>query len=58
MSRNECCDRQTLIAVVGAVDLVLSDWVLQEEHRSIEALIDALVEVIYYMSASAIVPRG
>jgi AcrR family transcriptional regulator len=37
------------LAVVGAVDLVLSDWVLQAERGPVDALIDSLTDVVGWM---------
>jgi AcrR family transcriptional regulator len=37
------------LAVVGAVDLVLSDWVLQSERGPVPELIDSLTDVVGWM---------
>jgi AcrR family transcriptional regulator len=37
------------LAVVGAVDLVLSDWVLQAERGPVAELIDSLTDVVGWM---------
>jgi AcrR family transcriptional regulator len=37
------------LAIVGAVDLVLSDWVLQPERPAVVELIDSLTEVVGWM---------
>lgn len=42
------------LAIVGAVDLVLSDWVLQPERPRVVDLIDALTEVIGWMGSAAV----
>jgi AcrR family transcriptional regulator len=46
--------RPTLaLAVVGAVDLVLTDWVLQSERVPVAELIGALTEVVAWMGGLA-----
>jgi AcrR family transcriptional regulator len=40
------------LAVVGGVDLILSDWVLQEERPTVDELIDAIVEVVAWMGGA------
>ena len=42
------------LAIVGAVDLVLSDWLLQPEHPPVVELIDSLTEVVGWMGWGAI----
>jgi AcrR family transcriptional regulator len=47
------------LAIVGAVDLVLSDWVLQPERPTVVELIDSLTEVIGWMGSGAVrTPEG
>lgn len=47
--------RATLpLALVGAVDLVLSDWVLLPERPNIDELIESLVDVVTWMGEGAI----
>lgn len=42
------------LAIVGAVDLIVSDWVLQPERPSLDELIDSLVEVVSWMGSGAV----
>jgi AcrR family transcriptional regulator len=46
------------LAIVGAVDLVLSDWVLQPERPTTDELIASLAEVIGWMGSRAITRTG
>jgi AcrR family transcriptional regulator len=47
--------RATLsLAMVGAVDLVLSDWVLQPERSSVAELVDSLVDVVNWMGSGTV----
>src|SRR3954447_9464910 len=46
------------LAIVGAVDLVLSDWVLQPERPTTDELIASLSEVIGWMGSGAITRAG
>jgi AcrR family transcriptional regulator len=45
------------LAIVGAVDLVLSDWVLQPERPLVEDLIESLTEVIGWMGSGVVLRR-
>jgi AcrR family transcriptional regulator len=42
------------LAIVGAVDLILSDWVLQPERPTVPDLIDSLTEVVGWMGSAAV----
>jgi AcrR family transcriptional regulator len=42
------------LAIVGAVDLVLSDWVLQPERSPVVELVDAITEVVGWMGWGAV----
>ena len=46
------------LAIVGAVDLVLSDWVLQPERPTTDELIASLSEVIGWMGSGAVTRSG
>jgi AcrR family transcriptional regulator len=55
---NESARGMFSLAIVGAVDLVLSDWVLQPERPSTDELIASLSEVIGWMGSGAVTRSG
>jgi len=44
------------LAMVGAFDLVLSDWVLQPDRPSIAELVESLLEMVGWMGSRSVAP--